>query len=116
MHIPIKYKLPYRALIILLRRQTIVLQRKHIRKPVCELTQEPNNRGTALRGPDGRFMISPRTHTIHDTDSDSEDTPLAFIETTATNTPDHGKQTTTPKKTGTVGRTESAGSPTASQT
>ena len=93
MHIPIKSKLPYRALIIPLRRQTIVLHRKHIRKPVCELTQEPNNRGTGLRGPDGRFIKSPRTHINHGTESDSEDTPLAFIETTDTNTPDHGKQT-----------------------
>ena len=66
-----------------------VLHRKHISKPISEITQEPNNRGTGLRGPDGRFINSPRTFTIHYSDSESEDSE-----------PD----TTTPKKTGTVGR------------
>ena len=81
-----------------------VLHRKHFSKPISELKQEPNNKGTGLRGPDGRFIKSPRTHTIHDTDSESEDVPLAFMDTTTGSTPDYGKQQTTPKKTGTLGR------------
>ena len=51
-----------------------ILHRKHISKPISEITQEPNNRGTGQRGPDGRFTKSPRTFTIHDSDSESENT------------------------------------------
>ena len=43
-------------------------------KPVFEITQEPNDRGTGPRGPDGRFTKSPGTFNIHDPDSESEDT------------------------------------------
>ena len=30
-----------------------ILHRKHISKPISEITQEPNNRRTGPRGPDG---------------------------------------------------------------
>ena len=40
-----------------------VLYRKHISKPISELAQEPNNRGTGLHGPDGRFIKSPENTT-----------------------------------------------------
>ena len=33
-----------------------ILHRKHISKPISELTQEPNDRGTRLRGPGGHFI------------------------------------------------------------
>ena len=61
-------------------------------KPLSELTQESNNRGTWLRGPDGRFKKSPRTFTIHDSDSESE---VSKPETLAVSTP---------KNSGTLGR------------
>ena len=35
-----------------------IIHRKNISKPVSEI-QEPNNRGTGPRGPDGRFTKSP---------------------------------------------------------
>ena len=61
-------------------------------KPISEITQEPNNRGTGPRGPDGRFTKSLRTFTIHDSDSESENTepesPVKII----------------PKMSGTLGR------------
>ena len=50
-----------------------ILHRKQINKLISELTQEPNNRGTVPRGPDGWFKKSPWTFTIHDSDSESED-------------------------------------------
>ena len=31
-----------------------ILHRKHISKPISEIPQKQNNRGTGLRGPDGR--------------------------------------------------------------
>ena len=69
-----------------------IIHRKNISKAVSEITQEPNNRGTGPRGPDGRFTKSPRTFNVHDTDSESEDTepesPVAV----------------TPKKSGAFGR------------
>ena len=69
-----------------------ILHRKNISKPISDITQKPNNRGTGLRGPDGRFTKSPRTFNIHDPDSESEDTqpesPVAV----------------TPMKSGTLGR------------
>ena len=68
-----------------------IIHRKNISKPVSEI-QEPNNRGTGPRGPDGRFTKSPRTFNIQDPDNESEDTepesPVAV----------------TPKKSGTIGR------------
>ena len=61
-------------------------------KPFSEIAQQPNNRGTGPRWPDGRFTKSPRTFNIHDPDSESEDTepesPVAV----------------TPKKRGSLGR------------
>ena len=51
-----------------------IIHRKNICKPVSEITQEPNTRGTGPLGPDGRFSKSPRTFNIHDPDSESEDT------------------------------------------
>ena len=69
-----------------------VLHRKHIRKPISELTQEPNNEGTGLRGPHGRLIKSPGTFTIHDSDSESD-----YSEPEST-------VTTSPKKLGTMGR------------
>ena len=69
-----------------------ILHRKNISKPVSEITQEPNNRGTGPRGPDGRFTKSPRTFNIHDPDSESEATePESPV-------------VVTPKKSGTFGR------------
>ena len=50
-----------------------ISHRKHISKPISELTQEPNYRGTGLRGPDGSFIKSPRVFYIHNSDSDLRD-------------------------------------------
>ena len=69
-----------------------IIHRKNISKPVSEITQEPNNRGTGPRRRDGRFTKSPRTFNIHDPDSESEDTePESLV-------------AVTPKKNGTFGR------------
>ena len=69
-----------------------IIHRKNISKPVSEITQEPNNRGTGPRGPDGRFTKSPRTFNIHDSDSESEDTEP------------ESPAVVTPKKSGAFGR------------
>ena len=46
------------------------LHSKHISKPISEFAQEQINRGTGLRGPDGRFTKSPRL--THETKSDGD--------------------------------------------
>ena len=51
-----------------------ILHRKHKSKSISEITQDSNNRGTGPRGPDGLFTKSPRTFTIYDWDSESENT------------------------------------------
>ena len=51
-----------------------ILHRKHLSKPIFEITQEPNNRGTGPRGPDDRFTKSPQTFTMQDSDCESENT------------------------------------------
>ena len=50
-----------------------VLHREHMSKPISEFTLEPNNRGIGPRGPDGRFIKSPKLRRYLDSDSDSED-------------------------------------------
>ena len=69
-----------------------ILHRKNISKPVSEITQELNNRGTEPRGPDVRFTKSPRFFNIHDPESKSE------------NTEPESPVAVTPKKSGTLGR------------
>ena len=49
-----------------------ILHRKHISKPISEIVQEQNSRGTGLRGPEGRFIKSPRITRVAISDSDSE--------------------------------------------
>ena len=65
------------------------LHSKHISKPISELTQEPNNRRPGLRGPDGRFIKSPRITNIQDSKSDLGDASLA---TPTVSTSNNGKQ------------------------
>ena len=68
------------------------LNRKHISKPISEITQEPNNRGTGPLGPDVRFTKSHLTFLIHDSDSEFE------------NTEPESPVKATPKESGTLGR------------
>ena len=49
-----------------------ILHRQHISKPTSEFAQEQNSRRMGLRGPDGRFIKSPRLTREAKSDSDSE--------------------------------------------
>ena len=78
-----------------------ILHRKHLSKPISEFTQKPNNKWPGPRGPNGRFIKSPRMIDILDIDSNPGG---ALPPTPTTPTSNYGEATTTPKSSGTLGR------------